>query len=255
MAERKGWSRDEQLAAFCLYSRTPFGMLHQRNPEIIALAVKLGRSPSAVAMKSCNFASLNPVERLRGIKGLANISLADRDLWMEFEANPTAIGELAESAFETAMGSASVAERAAGTLPSGPSETERLVRVRLQQRFFRNSVLANYENRCAISGVNVPSLLVASHIIPWTVSEERRADPRNGVCLNALYDKAFDRGLLTFSDDLHVIISPALHAESPSAFHRSALLEIEGVRLNKAARFAPDPATLAFHREKVFQCL
>ena len=106
---------------------------------------------------------------------------------------------------------------------------------------FRNSVLASYENRCAISGVSVPSLLVASHIIPWSVNESRRADPRNDVCLNSLYDKAFDRGLVTFSDDLKVVISPVLRAQSPSQFHQWALLDIEGASLNLPARFAPDP--------------
>ena len=85
------------------------------------------------------------------------------------------------------------------------------------------------------------------------VSESRRADPRNGVCLNSLYDKAFDRGLVTFSDDLRVVISPVLRAQSASQFHPWALLDVEGASLNLPARFAPDPISLAFHREHVFQ--
>ena len=253
MIERKAWSRDEQLAAFCLYCRTPFGKLHARNPQIIALASRLGRKPSAVAMKACNFASLDPVVQARGVSGLGNVARADRELWSEFEANPTSIAELAESAFESAIATEIERDDSEVLIPSGPTETFSLVRVRLVQTFFRNSVLASNENRCAISGVTVPSLLVASHIIPWSVNESRRADPRNGVCLNSLYDKAFDRGLVTFSDDLKVVISPALRSQSPSQFHRWALLDIEGASLNLPARFAPDPISLAFHRKYVFQ--
>ena len=253
MAKRRDWSRHEQLAAFCLYCRTPFGKLHSRNPEIIVLASKLGRTPSAVAMKACNFASLDPVVQARGISGLGNASRTDRELWSEFRDNPTSIAELAESAFESAVPTEIDREESEVLIPSGPTESLSLVRIRLVQTFFRNSVLASYENRCAISGVAIPSLLVASHIIPWSVNESRRADPRNGVCLNSLYDKAFDRGLVTFSDDLKVIISPVLRAQSPSQFHQWALLDIEGATLNLPARFAPDPISLAFHREHVFQ--
>ncbi len=86
-----------------------------------------------------------------------------------------------------------------------------------------------------------------------SVNESRRADPRNGVCLNSVYDKAFNRGLVTFSDDQRVVISPVLRAQSPSQFRQWALLDIEGAILNLPARFAPDPISLAFHREPVFQ--
>lgn len=75
------WQRDELLAAFALYCETPFGRLHSRNPHIAALASPLGRSPSAVAMKLCNLASLDPSQMARGIAGLANVSKADRELW------------------------------------------------------------------------------------------------------------------------------------------------------------------------------
>ena len=57
---KRGWTRDELLVAFNLYCKTPFGRLHQRNPEIIRLASALGRTPSALAMKLVNFASLDP---------------------------------------------------------------------------------------------------------------------------------------------------------------------------------------------------
>src|SRR2546422_10602113 len=85
------WSSTDLLLAFRLYCRTPFGRLHRLNPEIIELAALLGRTPSAVAMKACNFASLDPAQKARKVKALANVSQADRKLWESFHANPETI--------------------------------------------------------------------------------------------------------------------------------------------------------------------
>jgi len=68
-SERKRWTREELLVALNLYHKLTFGQLHFRNPAIIALAEKLGRSAGSLAMKLNNFASLDPVQQLRGIKG------------------------------------------------------------------------------------------------------------------------------------------------------------------------------------------
>jgi predicted restriction endonuclease len=128
---------------------------------------------------------------------------------------------------------------------------ERVVRARRIQGFFRGAVLAAYEYRCALSGLAIPKLLIASHIVPWKDSPELRADPRNGICLNALYDRAFDRGLITFDEALHVIVSPAIRDltdETGKALFRG----IEDAQLRKPAAFAPDVTALRYHRERVF---
>jgi hypothetical protein len=57
MSEPRGWTRDQQLIALRLYMRLPFGKLHGRNPDIISLAARIGRTPNALAMKACNFAA------------------------------------------------------------------------------------------------------------------------------------------------------------------------------------------------------
>src|SRR6266705_3386409 len=75
------WSRDELLACFNLYCRIPFGKLHKGNPEIIEAAKAFHRTPSAVAMKLVNFASFDPAQRSRNVKGLVNVSRQDRALW------------------------------------------------------------------------------------------------------------------------------------------------------------------------------
>lgn len=258
MTRGKGWSREELLLAFRLYCRTPFGRLDSRNPEIIELAKLLGRTPGAVAMKTCNFASLDPAQQARGIRGLKGASEADRALFAEFLANSESVAAAAEEAAVRMTGRETAADlrseigdlREWEKAPAGPTEVTRTVQVRRVQGFFRSAVLAAYENRCAISGLAVPELLNASHIIPWAQSVERRADPRNGICLNALYDRAFDRGLIAFDDQLRVMVSPRLKKAGVCGEAEAALIGMEGRPLNLPDRFAPDREAVAWHRQR-----
>ena len=136
--------------------------------------------------------------------------------------------------------------------PNGPSEVERTVKTRRLQTFFRNAVLASYEFRCAVSGVAVPELLTASHIIPWRADESRRADPTNGLCLNALYDRAFDRGLITFDEDFRLMISGHLKKGDAPEFQQINFIAREGAKLILPHRFSPDAAALQKHRDSIF---
>jgi putative restriction endonuclease len=252
MPSRVQWSAQELLVAFRLYCRTPFGRLHQHNPEIVELSGRLGRTPSALAMKACNFASLDPVQRARDIKALGNVSRADREIWERFRRNPEAVASEAEAAYAAVSGQDAPPLETELEPPEGPSEVLRIVRKRRVQAFFRDAVLISYEPRCALSEIAVPDLLNASHIIPWNVDVERRADPRNGIALNVLYDRAFDRGLITFDTSLRVVLSrQLLNADAPP-LHRHAILELEGRNLRLPKRFAPDPEAMEYHREHVF---
>lgn len=248
-----GWSQDELLVAFRLYCRTPFGKLHQHNPDIIELARFLGRTPSAVAMKACNFASLDPVQKNRNISALGNVSRADRLLWESFEKDTETVAAAAEAAYARLSGPESAPPAPELEQPEGPTEVERWVRVRRIQGFFRAAVLTSYSYRCAISDIAVPELLTASHIIPWSMSPERRADPRNGIALNALHDRAFDRGLITFDTSWRLVVSSRLKTNHPSIILRQALLDTEGQVLRMPERFAPDPEAMGHHREHIFQ--
>jgi predicted restriction endonuclease len=205
-------------------------------------------------MKLCNFASLDPAQHARGIKGLRGASQADAAIFNEFTHNWAALAAESEEArerlrlrFETAQDPIEPL-----TAPAGPTDAARTVRVRRVQGLFRATVLASYDFTCAISGINIPDILVASHIIPWSREESRRLDPRNGIALSALHDRAFDRGLISFDENLAVIVSPRLRVARPTAIHRCALLDIEGRQLRMPSRFNPDPVALAWHRAHVF---
>ncbi|ARU28496.1 HNH endonuclease [Cellvibrio sp. PSBB006] len=243
------WKEDELLLALHLYCRLPFGKLHQSNPDVIQLAQIIGRTPSAVAMKACNFASLDPA---LSQKGLAGASKADRALWDAFMNDSTAIAEQAEALYENKVESEINKGVTKPSLPGGTTETIREVKVRRVQRFFRQAVMQSYDYRCAISGLAMPELLVASHIIPWAANEKRRADPTNGIALNALYDKAFDKGLITFDEDLRVTLSGRLKEKMDGFLFSSSLLSIEGTSLKVPEKFLPDNAALTYHRENIF---
>lgn len=93
---RKRWSEDETVLALYLYFQLSFGQLHADNPEIQRLASTLGRSSNSVAMKLCNFASLDPKITESGRKGLTGTSKLDRTIYAEFEQNWTGLVERAE---------------------------------------------------------------------------------------------------------------------------------------------------------------
>lgn len=84
---RHDWSREELIVAFNLYCKLPFGKIHIRNPQIIALAKVLGRTPSALSWKLANFARLDPSLRKRNVRGATHGARAEVEVWNEFNEN------------------------------------------------------------------------------------------------------------------------------------------------------------------------
>src|SRR6185503_5128855 len=104
MATARKWTREELLVALNLYRKLSFGQLHARNPVIIELAAKLDRSANSVAMKLCNFASLDPLLRARGVRGLEGASALDRTVWAEFISAPVEVAAQSEEALRHLFG-------------------------------------------------------------------------------------------------------------------------------------------------------
>jgi len=248
------WTEHELLIAMNLYCKLPFGQFDQSNKTVQKVAAQMERTPGSLAMKLSNLASLDTYHQDRGVAGLKGASNLDRKVWADFLADWTGMAEQSETAFETLMTGADKHKPITPPVspPTGPSEVERTVKTRRLQTFFRNAVLASYEFRCAVSGVAVPELLTASHIIPWSADESRRADPTNGLCLNALYDRAFDRGLITFDEDYRLVISGQLKKGDAPEFQQVNFLAREGAKLTLPHRFAPDAVALQKHRETIF---
>lgn len=260
MPKGKGWTHDELLAVCNLYFTLPFGQMHSRNPIIIQMASALGRTPSSVAMKLVNFASLDPAHRARGVSGLKGTSRADREIWEEFHSQWDSAVEESEMVLERLMPPEGVPTKGGKTqyeLPrkphSGPTEREATVRVRAGQSFFRKAVLAAYGARCCVTGNPIPELLTASHILPWADYPEHRTEPQNGLCLAAHFDRAFDKGLVTFDEKLRLKLSPQLRLWLPDAALEREFLPMESSPLRMPERFSPDEGFLEFHRRNIFR--
>ena len=255
MTHGSRWTRDQLLVAFALYCRLPFGRLHYRNPDIIRFAEAIGRTPSALAMKLTNIASLDPEITATGRRGLTGASLADRAMWEEMHSDWEAFAiEFEQTLHAVQAENDDSDELTKVEIEDAPVGEDRIVTstTRIGQRFFRNAVLAAYNERCCITGLSIPSLLVASHIIPWRCDRANRVNPRNGLLLTALHDKAFDGGLITIDDDMTVRVSNR-YTRSPDSYFSQAIQHYNGRRIHSPEKFAPNPDFLSYHRERIFQ--
>jgi putative restriction endonuclease len=255
------WTREHLLIALNLYCKLPFGSFDRDNAVVKEVAAKMGRTSNSLAMKLCNLASLDPVQRARGIKGLAGASRQDRMMWDEFQANLSVFGAESEQLLhdlftkdETKEVDFLQRDKTRLVAPTGPTETQATVRVRRGQQFFRQAVLTAYDIRCCISGINVPRLLVASHIKPWGEFPNDRLNPRNGLCLSTLHDAAFDAGLITLDDKLSVVLSKRLRSFFPQPALEQNFIPFEGKPIRLPEKLAePDVDFIRFHREEIFQ--
>ena len=137
-------------------------------------------------------------------------------------------------------------------LPKEGKERLTLVKVRINHEFFRKTVKLSYDNKCCITGLSQENLLVASHIIPWSKSLKHAVNPENGLCLNALHDKAFDRGLLTISESFKVVLSPELLKKKKDGLIQQYFISYHGKEVIKPNRFMPNQEFLQYHRDKIF---
>jgi len=249
MAKRKLWTREELILAINLYCKIPFGKLHKTNPDIIKLASIINRTPSALAWKLVNFASFDPSLKLRGIKGAENTSKLDKEIWDEF------FNDWESLAFESELllnkKQQSVIEDSAFIKKVG-GEEERLVKSRINQSFFRSTLLASYNNKCCITGLSTSEFLIASHIVPWSVDKINRLNPRNGILVNALHDKAFEFGYITITTDYKIKICDEMLTSNDN-YTIDYFQKFHNQKLILPSRFLPDVEFLKYHNNEKFR--
>jgi len=248
MSEHRNWTREELILAINLYCRTPFGKIHNRNPEVIKLAAAINRTASAISYKLANFASIDPsLPR----KGASNFSKLDQEVWNEFFNDWEKLAYESERLREK-LDKTYLVNRNEREFPEGKVK-EGIVKLRINQAFFRQTILATYNFKCCITAISIPELLVASHIVPWAKDEKHRMNPCNGLCLNALHDRAFDLGMITLSNDYRIIISSYLENKCTYESERNYFLKFKNQRIALPDRFLPDKKFLAYHRENIFK--
>ncbi|CAN5293746.1 HNH endonuclease [soil metagenome] len=248
------WNRNELILAVNLYCKLPFGKLHSRNPDIIKLAEILDRTANSVGYKLVNFASLDPSLQARGIKGASNASKLDKEIWNEFFNHWEILSYESEKLLATY--SDTTVEKLnhipEDELPPEGKTREQLVRVRVNQSFFRKSILASYNNTCCITGIKQRECLIAGHISSWGTDEKNRLNPRNGIAINALHDKAFEAGLITITPDFKIKVSSVLKKQNKDEVITNYFLKYENQPIILPSRFLPDEEFLIFHNEKRF---
>lgn len=248
------WTKEQLKLAFHLYCQLPFGKLDMRTPEVIKLAGLIGRTPGAVAMKLSNFASLDPAITGTGRKGLEGASNLDREIWDEFHSDWEALAVESEMLRRKLDADAQPMDDSEEQLVPEDfmGETRKIVtEQRIKQSFFRRAVLSSYRGRCCMSGLSESRLLVASHIVPWSRDKANRLNPSNGLCLSAIHDRAFDKGLITLTDDLKIVVSTELKRNA-EAFVVEVLLPLDGKPIELPERFVPQPEFITWHRSELF---
>jgi predicted restriction endonuclease len=250
------WTKEQVKLAFNLYCQLPFGKLHKGNKEIIELASLIGRTPSAVAMKLVNLASLDPAITNSGRSGLSNASALDKEVWSEFSADWDKLTveclELHKQLKENTTLTKDKINNKLDSIDDYTGETRSvIIQQRIGQSFFRRAVLNSYDNKCCMSGLSDARLLVASHIVPWKSDQLNRLNPRNGLCLSAIHDKAFDRGLITLDENLCVTLSSELKQRDDKLV-KQVFLPLSGKSITLPERFIPEESFLEIHRKEVF---
>jgi len=249
------WSREELILAFNLYLKLPFGKLHTRTPEVQELAIMLGRSVNSIAIRLTNFASCDPYHQNRGVKGMVGGIKQCQPIWDEFAQNrDSLLFESERILAEKETGSLEIKYKdLLQDISDLKGETKiREVKTRVNQDVFRQIVLANYNKKCAITGIDIPDLLFASHIIPWSKNEQERLNPENGICLSALYDKAFDKGLIGITERYEIILSAKINKNRGKDYFEKHFLQLESVKLHLPQKYLPNPTFLQWHLDTIF---
>lgn len=251
---QKQWTRDELILAINLYCKLPFGKLHRNNPDVKHLAKLIGRTDNSLAFKLVNFASLDPSLQARGIKGASNVSRLDKEIWNEFFNNWDILPFESEKLLaKLEYTSVEELNRIPETLlPKKGKVREQVIKARVNQSFFRSTVMSAYNTTCCITGIKQKEFLIAGHIRPWGLDEANRLNPCNGILINALHDKAFENGFLTITVDYKVKISSVLLNQedemSKRFFH-----DYNGKQIILPSRFMPDINLLKYHNDERFK--
>lgn len=203
-----------------------------------------------------NFASVDPYHLQRGIGGLPGGKKQVEPIWNEFINNKDELlfeSERILAQREHIAIEDKFAELLRGTEHLKGEYRVREVKTRVNQNVFRQIVLANYSNKCAITGIDLPDLLVASHIIPWAKKEEERLNPENGICLSALYDRAYDKGYIGITEKYEIILSAGLKKKHKEDYHATYFASLAGSKIVLPKKYFPKKDFLQFHMDEIFR--
>ncbi len=244
------WTKEETVLALALYCKIPFGRIHKNNPQVIELSKLIGRTPASVSMKMGNFGRFDEELARKGISGLSHGSAIDKTVWDEYHFNMQALSETVDKIpyMQYLLDDDDVIE----SLPTGKTRST-VAKARVNQNFFRSAVISAYNKKCCVTGLDVPSLLIASHIKPWRESDPQteRTNPCNGRSLNVLHHKAFDEGIFTIDSDYKTLVSKTAKERYTSEVFHDFFEKYEGRTITLPERFFPSKDMIEYHNSKL----
>ena len=248
---KDNWTEEQITIVLYEYCRNPFGQFSATKQFVKDLGKLIGRSPAAIVRKVGNLASFDPQMKARGVGGLGHTGKLDELVWNKYFGHWDQLAYdaevlLAKLKYKKLEDSLNIDIH---DLPKG-SERIQEVKRRINQSFFRNTVLSSYENRCCITGINNNKLLHACHIVGWSENEANRTNPQNGLCLNVLFHKAYDENLIGISPDYEIYVSEEFFGaklDSVDSSTREYIKSINHRKLIMPKRFLPDRDLLAVH--------
>lgn len=245
------WTREETIVAFNVYCKIPFKSSSKTHPMIVKYAQILGRTPSALNMKIGNIGRLDPDLKKHGIKGLVHGAKMEEKVWDEFFENIESLVMESEKIIAQ-LSKKSIEDSIDIQIKDLPLGTDRnvVIKQRVNQSFFRSTVMSAYNFKCCISGINNSQLVEACHIIDWAEDTRYRTNPKNGLCMNPFFHKAYDKGLISITPDLSIIVSEELLQSTKEKSFFNYLKEINRRKILLPDKFLPDRELLAFHHNK-----
>ncbi|NMM96920.1 restriction endonuclease R.BbrI [Bifidobacterium sp. DSM 109960] len=257
------------MMAFALYITLEPRECDDKGLDVQRLAFFLHRTPSSVALKIWNIAAYDANRKARGRVGMKHGSKLDAQVWQWYEEAPDAFMEECLDLLQNALWEAnrsnftpeplatdrhSSLETASSILstriPEGKERTA-LTLQRVNQSYFRNSLMQNYMHTCCMTGIRIPALLIASHIKPWKASTPaEKTAASNGLLLNAFHDRAFDQGFISIDDDYRIMVNhdKVKHSEVNDKW----IYEFEGRAITLPAVGCPSHEFIEYHHKHVF---
>lgn len=249
---RNLWTDDEMILVLDLYFKLPFGRLNRRTHEVKELAKLIRRTDSSVAFRLVNYAACDPYILETGRHGMDAGRGKCLPYWNEY-AHKKELLFLKAQEIKARLHNITLEEQLFLKAEDFYGSTREVtIQQRVNQFAFREMILSNYENRCALTGIDIPELLVASHIVPWSVDESNRLNPSNGICLSPLYDKMFDRGYIGIREDYTVELSKELKQNIRKDYYDEHVAIIEDRRLIMPVEHAPNLDFLEYHYNNIF---
>lgn len=194
------WSKEETILAFFGYKLTPLDKQDPSNPEIQKLARLINHTPESIKDKFSFFASLD-TPMTKNISGAEN--LLGKEILNKYSNNTEQLFSDTKEALTRLKKIKNIDEYPKMLIGIDTEDTEQIVNVKMRkhQQQFRAFILSIYDYRCCITGFRTLDLLEAAHIVAWSEYKEYRLKGNNGLCINSMFHKAYDKYMVSITPD------------------------------------------------------